>query len=415
MPHIAMMFAPQDRERDAEKEAAQRDREAAERDREAARREREASRRKSDDDAYYKRGMSYLDHRDFDRAIEAFNRVIESKSERSDGALYWRAYALNKLGKREDAQASIAELNKSYPQSRWIEDSRALQGEIRQASGHPVSASDASDEELKLLALAALMDSDPERTVPTLDKLLKSSVSPRVKERALFVLAQSRSPKARDLLGQAAKGAGNPDVQLKAIEYLGVNSSKENLQLLGEVYRSSKETNIKRAILRSFMIAHDREALVQAARNETNPDLRIEAIRQLGVMGGAAELYATETSFEGKRAIINGLMTSGDSAKLFELAKTEKDPKLRSEAINMLGVMGRNKTSDGLVAMYRQETDPGVKRSVINALFIQGNAPALIELARKETDPELKKRIVNQLAIMHTKESTDYMMELLNK
>src|SRR5208283_3707021 len=375
MPPIAMMFMGQDDERDAARAA-----------RDAARAARDAARQhKSSDESEYKRGMSYLDRRDYDHAIDAFNHVIENKGERSDGALYWRAYAQNKLGKRDDAQSSITELMKSYPQSRWIEDAKALKMEVVQASGKPVSPEDASDEDLKLLALNALMNSDPDRGIPILEKLLKSGSSPRVKERALFVLAQCRTPKARDLLAQVAKGANNPDVQLKAIEYLGVNGTHENLQLLSEVYRGSNDTSIKRAILRSFMIAHDRDALLQAARNETNPELRLEAIRQLGVMGGAAELYASENSFEAKRAIINGLMVGGDASKLLEIAKSEKDPKLRSEAINMLGVMGRSKTGDGLVNMYRQESDAGVKRSVIRALFVQGNAPALVELARKET------------------------------
>lgn len=65
--------------------------------------------------------------------------------------------------------------------------------------------------------------------------------------------------------------------------------------------------------------------------------------------------------------------------------------------------------------MYAQETDPENKKAIINALFIQSNAPALIEIARKETDMNLKKQIVNQLGLMHSKEASDYLMELLNK
>jgi hypothetical protein len=38
-----------------------------------------------------------------------------------------------------------------------------------------------------------------------------------------------------------------------------------------------------------------------------------------------------------------------------------------------------------------------------------------VDLARGETDPNMKKAIVSQLSLMHSKEATDYMMELLNK
>lgn len=402
---LAMMFAPQSEEARQARDAARQARDMA----------RQQARRKGNDDADYRRGMSYLDRRDYDKAIDVFNRVVENKGDRADGALYWRAYAQNKLGKFDNSLATIAELQKTYPQSRWLEDSKALEVEVRQSKGQPPSPENVSDEDLKLVALNSLMNTDPDRSIPIIEKLLKGSSSPRLKERALFVLAQSRSSKARDLVSQVARGSSNPDVQLRAIEYLGVNNSKENLQLLSDIYKSSNDTHIKRQILRSFMVAHDRDALMQAARTESNPELRLEAIRQLGVMGGAAELYANESSFEAKRAILNGLMTSGDATKLFEIAKTEKDPKLRTDAINLLGVMGRSKTGDGLLAMYRQESDAGVKNSIINALFVQGNAPAMVDLARKETDPGVKKRIIEQLSVMHSKEATDYLMEILNK
>jgi hypothetical protein len=54
-----------------------------------------------------------------------------------------------------------------------------------------------------------------------------------------------------------------------------------------------------------------------------------------------------------------------------------------------------------------------VKRSIINALFIQQNAPALVTIARSESNPGLKKEAVSRLSIMHSKEATDYLMELL--
>src|SRR5260370_41984436 len=82
----------------------------------------EARRAQDNDERYYRSGKSYLDRKEYDKAVDAFNRVIENKGSRSDGALYWRAYAQNRLGKREDALASLAELQKSYPSSHWLDD-----------------------------------------------------------------------------------------------------------------------------------------------------------------------------------------------------------------------------------------------------------------------------------------------------
>lgn len=68
-----------------------------------------------------------------------------------------------------------------------------------------------------------------------------------------------------------------------------------------------------------------------------------------------------------------------------------------------------------LVAAYKKYTDPETKKAVVQALFLAGDSHDLVELARGEKDPSLKQEIVQQLSIMHDKEATDYMVEILNK
>ena len=65
-----------------------------------------------------------------------------------------------------------------------------------------------------------------------------------------------------------------------------------------------------------------------------------------------------------------------------------------------LGLMGGAKTGDALVEIYGSEKDPAVRKNVVNALFLQGNATALVALARKESDVEMKKAIVQKLSLM---------------
>ncbi|MBZ5610154.1 MAG: HEAT repeat domain-containing protein [Acidobacteriia bacterium] len=387
--------------------------------RDAARRARDLSRQQQDrDERYYRAGKSYLDRKEYDKAIDAFNRVTENKGSRADGAYYWRAYAQNKAGRRDDALASLTELQNNYASSRWLDDAKALQVEIRQQAGQPVSPESATDEDLKLLALQSLVNTDPERSVPMLEKLLKSSNSPRLKERALFVLAQSRSEKSRALLTEVAKGGSNPDLQIKAIEYLGVYGGRDNVQALADVYKSSNDVSVKQTILNSFMVSGNRDNLLAVAKSETNTELKVHAIRLLGNVGGQADLaqlYSNESAPEVKRAIIQGLFVAGQADKLVDLAKNEKDAGLRHQAIQQLGVMGRSKTGTALAGMYAQETDPDNKKAIISALFVQGNAAALVEIARKESDVNMKKDVVQKLSLMHSKEASDYLMELLAK
>jgi len=169
--------------------AAQRASEDAMREKERAQRYRER------EGSYYEQGQNALDSGKWDRAVSSFDRVIELKSAKTDAALYWKAYAQNKLGQRPEALTTIGVLSKDYPKSRYLSDAKALEVEVKQNGGQGVNAAAESDEDIKLLALSSLQNS--EEAIPVLQKVLQGTGSPRLKARALFVLAQSNSPKAQ--------------------------------------------------------------------------------------------------------------------------------------------------------------------------------------------------------------------------
>jgi len=367
-------------------------------------------------DDLYDRARDLIEQGKFDRAVADLDRLIGLKSNRTDAAMYWKAYSLSKLGQRADALAALNDLYKQFADSRWIRDAKALEVEVRQASGQAVSPASQDDEELKLMALRGIMQSDPEQALPVLEKMLTGTNSPKVKDRALFVLSQSHSARAREIITGVAKGNANPDLQLRAIRYLGIMGGPDNRQMLADVYKASNDPAVKRSILRSFMTANDRERLFAAAKTETDASLRGEAIRQLGVMHASSELaqlYQTETSIDLKKSILQSMFVGGDGDKLIELAKTEKEPELRKTAIRNLGLMKRANATEALTGIYASDASVDVKKAVINAMFLQGNAAGLVTLARAEKNAELKKDIVSRLSNMKSKEATDYLMELL--
>ncbi len=366
------------------------------------------------DDSRYDHGARALDRGDYSAALAAFSEVASRKGPRGDGALYWKAYALNRLGRREEALKALAELHGSYASSQWNNDAGALELEIGQSGGRAISPAAESNDELKLMALNGLMQSDPERALPILDRLLKGNSSQRVKERAIFVLAQSPSPRARQTLTDLAKGQYNPDLQLKALRVLGM-AGKDGAATLSSIYSSSSDTRVKSEILKGFMISRATDQLYNAAKNEKNPELRTEAIRLLSASGGHDQLwqlYSAEPSVEIREEILKSLFMTGQPERLAEVLKTEKEPRLRRAAVRSLGLMGPGKT-DLLVSMYPNERDPEVRKDMLNALFMSHNAKGLIELARREQDPARKQEIVQKLALVRSKESTDYMLELL--
>ena len=383
---------------------------------EAAREKERAQREKEREYSYYDQGQSALDNARWDRAVASFDRVVELKGTKSDAALYWKAYAQNKLGQRPEALTTINVLVKDYPKSRYLSDARALEAEVKNQSGGGVNPQAESDEDLKLYALNSLQNS--EEAIPILQKLLQGTGSPRLKARALFVLAQSNSPKARDVLVNIAKGNANPDLQMKAVQYLGVHGGKESRAALADVYASTSDVDLKKRILQSFMVAGEKDRLLNAAQTEQNQDLRATAVQQLGVMGAHDELwslYQKDSSVDVKKQIIRALFTGGSVTRLTELAKTEKTPELRLYAVRNLGVMDSKRTGDTLVEIYNTDKDPDVRKAVINGLFTSNNAEGLVALARKESDPAMKKEMVSRLSNMRSKVATDYLLEILNK
>jgi hypothetical protein len=422
----AIALRPQSPEHFAQSQqgAAQsaRDREQQKRDQEQAARDREQEKKDAEQarldrlQELYDEGRGFLDEGDYGDAGKKFSELAKLAGPQADAALYWKAYADNKMGKREAALEGIADLKKRFPQSRWKKDAEALEIEMRQTSGHPVNPDSQSDDDLKILALQGIMNNDPAKGIPLVEKYLSGSATPKEKSKALFLLVQSGSPPAQEMLAKIARGQSNPELQRRAVEYLGMTGGKSSGKLLGEVYANTTDASVKQAVLRSYMIAGDREDLLAVAKKETHEELKREAIRQLGLIGGRTELLAlfqSENSAETKKEILQALFLCGDSEHLSQIALSEKNPELRKAAIRNLGLLGGK--DPALQTIYARETDRSVKQQILDAYFISGNASGLVAIARSEKDPELKKIAVSKLSLMNSKEGNEYLMELLQK
>ena len=367
--------------------------------------------------ARYEAGTQALDDERWDQAIAAFDEVASLGGRRADAGLYWKAYAQRKAGRTTDALGTLAELRRRAPQSQWLDEAQALELEMRQAAGVRVTPETTTDEDLKLIALNGLLHTDSGRALPLLKEFLGSSRSAKLRQQALFVLSQSSAPEARALVADIARGRAHPDLQRKAIQNLGLFGGQENRQALADIYAGADDVEVKKAVLNAFMVSGEKSRVLALARGERSPELRRAAISQLGVMGAQNELwelYRAEADVEVKKTILHAFFVGGGSERLLELSKTEKEPELRRAIVHSLGLMGRERTGEALATMYRTETDARIRREVLNAFFIQGNAEALVQVARTEKDPDLRKEAVSKLSLMGSnKAALDYMMELL--
>ena len=247
----------------------------------------------------FARGTQELDQQRWQDAIGSFERVAESKGKKADSALYWKSYALNKLGRATLVSSTCTQLRTEYAGSTWNRDCSTLviPEPLSTPPMHDASrgAMAGSDADLKALALNSLLNREPARAMPMIRTILTSNNPPEWKHRALGMVAQNHSPDARALLRDVAMGSLAPDLQRQAIQMMGVFQGKHGNNMLAEVYRTSNETSIKRAVISAYFISGDASRMVDLARSEKDLKLKHDIVAQLALMNDkAATDYMTE-------------------------------------------------------------------------------------------------------------------------
>lgn len=365
----------------------------------------------------YSSGLSLLQQRQYDQAIIRFDRAIAQKGTHADGAWYWKAFAQYKAGKTEDAIASINSLRKDYPQSRYLEDAKKLEADVRKPRPETID-----DDDIKLLAIQGIQNSDPVKAAQLAENLLSSTNSLAVKRRALYILALSDQPRAHELLLNYAKGAGNPDLQREAINYLATRRTKQPTTSaeLKQIYEATNDPAIKRAIIDAYRSTGDKPALMYVASTPGAPvEVRQQAIRNLtdiAVPQDLWTLYQKEDNKDLRMSMTRAFSSMGAVDQLLQVAKSDKDPEVRRQAVRSLGNQKVEKTGPTLVDMYASETDKDTKMAIISALGNQSNDVGLVALARKETkDPELRRELFRRIADLagRSKIAADYLLEVI--
>ena len=364
----------------------------------------------------YRSGQQALEREDWDDASVIFGKIANKAGAEADASLYWKAYADWKQMKKKESLEGLQRLRSSYPKSAWADDAEALEQEIR-GGGPAASASSVEDEELMLYALDGLMQMDAEKAVPILEKLLAGNSSLRVKERALFVLSQSSSPRAREILVRTAKTGQPVSLRREAVKTLGISGTPEDIAALASI---AKDTNappeIRNAVIEAYLISGRQDELYQIATTDPEPRIRLKAIEALGAIGALPQLrrlWATEQDPAVKRKLLEAFGVYGDIDTLVKVARETSDPQLRRKAIEGLGISGRPEANKALRQMYGEFTSVEDRKKVLEGFMIQGDARTLVELFRIEKDPGMKKIIIQQLSVMNDPEATQVILEVL--
>src|SRR5271155_592485 len=86
---------------------------------------------KSGENSLYDAGRGAIDAEDWDTAVIKFDKAAKLDGPHAAESLYWEAYAYKKLRNRTNALSCLNDLYRKYPKSKWVDDGRALEIEIR--------------------------------------------------------------------------------------------------------------------------------------------------------------------------------------------------------------------------------------------------------------------------------------------
>jgi HEAT repeat protein len=280
----------------------------------------EVSGASSQEDALYAQGTKAMDEQRWSDAVTAFDGVAAAKGKRADAGLYWKAYSLDKLGRKDEARAVCDSLHKEQPSSSWNRecivlrarsqvDPAALRDLARQTAQLNVDVGDlnvkmsedwgdgprafyfdskgkhaTTEDDIKLLAVNALMRQDPAKALPILRDMVHSNQSIEFRRQALFVLSRSKDPQAQTIMTEIATTKGDPELQREAIQMLAINRGKDAGPTLVEIYRGATDAGVKRAAVNGLFLSHDAPHLVELARGEKDLNLKRDIVSQLALM-----------------------------------------------------------------------------------------------------------------------------------
>jgi len=361
----------------------------------------------------YDEGQKALREQNWVVAADYFKRAIKEDKESEDASMYWRAHALYKAGRKKEAERQLDTLERKYPDSRWVKEARVLQIEHDTAPAlADVADESGMDEDLRMFALAQLMDRDPERALPLVLDMLKSTDSENTRNDTLFMLGMSDDPRAQEAIAQIARDSKDPELQANAIHMLGISSSEPSIDLLADLYKESDNIQVKQAVIQAYMIGDESGELVEILtgllKNEESPELQMDIIRTLGLMDATdelKELYPTLKDTETKAAVLEAYFLAGDTQILRQVLETETDPALRKAAIHGIAMEDDEGAAALLESVYDNATTIEEKKVIIQSLAMMDDAQELaLKIVRTETDVELQREAIHMLGVMEATE-----------
>ena len=417
-------------------------------------------------DALWRAGRDAINDREWSKAAESFRRIRTENGLRTSTyrgqAHYWEAYARTQMGgsaQLRQAQSLLTTLQEDFPEdARNIRDAASLlasvEGRLSRDYGDQSSAARLTetarsvdgcpdmddDNNPQAAALNALLQMNSDAALPILEKLVENrgKCSGALRARAMFLIAQQKSPRAAELLLQAAKSDPDTEVREQAVFWLSQVDSERAIEALEEILRSPASSDLHENAL--FALSQNRSPRAgqilrsYAVRQDISSELRSVAIHWLSQSGDAGnlpfltDLFGKVQDSESKEQILFAVSQMDSPASgefLMNMFMDEKqDTELRKQALfwyaqGQPGRGGRAAPAQ-LIRLYDRLTDVEMKEQLIFAFAQSGNekdyVDKMMDIAKNDKNPELRTKAIFWLGQVGSKDPrvAKFLVDLIN-
>lgn len=413
-------------------------------------------------DTLYQQARAALNRGDNRSAARLFYQIVQEEpdSEYAPDALYWRAFALYRVGGNDamrDALAALDLQRERYPDAATRGDADALAVRIRGAlaqggdadaaqriyedlgdaeSAYVVEAGDCPDEDadVRVAALNALMEMDPARALPVLEKVLarRDACSETLRRKAVFIVADGESPEATDILLRVARTDPDPEVRGQAVFWLSEVDDERAVDALEQILLESQDDELREKALFALSENGSERAGLILRNYALDPD-QPEEVREKALFwyaesqsGGdiafLRELYGRVESESLKEKVLFAASESGDPEAVEWLLDVAADGshsiELRKQALFWAGESSEETGDARLLALYDRTSEPELKNQLLfvySELDTPDAIDKLFEIARTETDPELRKQALFWLGESDDPRVPQFLEELISQ
>ncbi len=376
---------------------------------------------------------------------------------------YWGAFALYRLGGTQDFKQGLALIERQlqdHPQSATAQDAEVLATRIRgqlarrgdaeaaerlAIEGGIVARSSgeeqrqhqqqqrATEDDVRLAALHALMMMESEQAIPVLREVLqrRDEGSVELRQRAIVVIGQKQTPETEEILLDVIQNDPDPEVRQMAVMFLAQSNSDRAFEVVADIVRTSDDPEMReRAVM--MLAQHEDEravTLVRELAQEPGADQELQqlAIVMLGQSQDPAsrdflrQMYETTTDVEIKAHIVHSLSMSSrpeDRAWVLDRARDPNEPvDVRRQALVMVAQQ-QNLPAEELLEIYDSTDDRELRQFLLFTLS-QRQEPAvvdrLMDVARNDPDPEMRQQAIIWLGQSKDPRVAEFLMEIIKK